>query len=94
MPRGRFYYTGNHRNQRGYQLVNDDPVHIEARAEFDEILKNFPPITREHPFWLTKGGKRFFKSYTTPKSIQKHLYNHRDYKFYDEGLEEKVKKSK
>jgi len=86
MPRGRFYYTGDNRNQRGYELVNDDPAHAKERAKFDKILENFPPITEEHPFWETKKGKQFKKQYTNPKSVQKHLYNHKDYKFYEEDL--------
>jgi len=87
MPRGRFYYTANNRNQRGYEFVNDDPTHAEERAKFDKILEQFPPITKDNPFWETKRGKRFYKQYTNPKSVKKHLYNHRDYKFYDEGVE-------
>ena len=79
----------SHRNQRGYELVNDDPAHAEERAKFDKILEDFPPITEEHPFWKTKKGKQFKKPYTNPKSVQKHLYNHKDYTFYDEGLNKK-----
>jgi len=94
MPRGRFYHTGNYRNQHGYEFVNDNPKHASARAEFDDILENFPPITKDHLFWKTKKGKKFLKSYTKPSSVNKHLFNHRDYKFYDEGLKLKHTKSK
>ena len=86
MPNGRFYYTGNHRYGKGYEFVNDDPKHTKEREKFTAFLKNFPAITKEHPFWKTKPGKRFYKSYTTPKAVKKHLYNHRDYKYYDEGI--------
>ena len=85
MPKGRFYYTAEHRFGKGYQLVNDDPKHAKERERFTKFLKDFPPITENHPYWQTKRGKRFLKEYTTQKSIEKHLYNHRDYKFYDEG---------
>lgn len=88
MPKGRFYYTAEHRFGKGYQLVNDDPKHAKERERFTEFLKDFPPITENHPYWQTKRGKRFLKEYTTQKSIEKHLYNHRDYKFYDEGRDE------
>ena len=94
MPRGRFYHTKDYRNQRGYEFVNDNPKHASARAQFDEILENFPPITKDHLFWKTKKGKKFLKSYTKPSSVNKHLFNHRDYQFYDEGLKPKNKKSK
>lgn len=88
MPRGRFYYTGDNRNQQGYELKNDDPAHAEVRAKFDKILEQFPPITEDHPFWDTKRGKRFYKQYTNPKAIEKHLYNHKDYKYYDEDIDQ------
>ena len=42
-------------------------------------------IRRYATVWQTKRGKRYFKEYTSEKSKEKHLYNHKDYKFYDEG---------
>ena len=87
MPEGRFYYTGEHRYGKGYELVNGDPAHAEERAKFDKILEQFPPITKDHPYWKTKMGKRFYKQYTNPKSVERHLHNHRDYKFYKEDVE-------
>lgn len=86
MPNGRFYYTGSNRYGKGYQFVNNDPAHKSERQKFDVFLQQFPPVLRSHPFWETKKGKKFLKKYTQPKSIEKHLYNHKDYKFYDEGL--------
>lgn len=85
MPNGRFYYTAEHRYGRGYEFVNKSKKHQKARKQFAEILKKFPPITKDNAFWQTKKGKKFLKSYTKPKNIKKHLYNHKDYKFYDEG---------
>lgn len=87
MPDGRFYYTGQHRYGKGYQLVNDHPDHQKEREKFAIFLKDFPPITKDHPYWQTRQGKRFIQEYMTPESIEKHLYNHKDYKFYDEGRE-------
>ena len=92
MPKGRFYYTGTNRNQRGYEFVNDNPAHAKERKKFDKILEKLPALTIDHPFWKTKKGKKFFKQYTKPKSIEKHLYNHKDYRFYDEGQKTKVNK--
>jgi hypothetical protein len=85
MPEGRFYYTGEHRFGKGYQLLIDDLNHTKERKRFTKFLKDFPPIKEDHPFWQTKRGKRFLKEYTSEKSVEKHLYNHRDYKFYDES---------
>ena len=86
MPKGRFYYTADHRFGKGYQFVNNDPEHQQARHTFDEFLKDKPAITKDHPYWQTKRGKKFYKQYTNPKAVEKHLYNHKDYKFYDEGI--------
>ncbi|MGB2129620.1 MAG: T9SS type A sorting domain-containing protein, partial [Flavicella sp.] len=36
-------------------------------------------------YWNTNQGARFFTSYTSESEKEKHLYNHKDYKFYDEG---------
>lgn len=86
MPKGRFYYTANHRFGKGYEYVNNDPEHKKARQTFEEFLKDKPAITIDHPYWQTKRGKKFYKQYTNPKAVEKHLYNHKDYKFYDEGI--------
>jgi len=94
MPRGRFYYTDDNRFGFGYELVDGKAMsaneeHAKARAKFDEILKNLPPLTKEHEHWKTKSGKRVLKSLAKPKVIKKHLYNHEDYKRYDETYSEK-----
>ncbi|GIR18064.1 MAG: hypothetical protein CM15mP32_2510 [Flavobacteriaceae bacterium] len=65
MPEGRFYYTGEHRFGKGYQLVIDDPKHTKERKRFTKFLEDFPPITADHPYWQTKRGKRFLKEYTS-----------------------------
>ncbi|MGB2129346.1 MAG: sulfatase-like hydrolase/transferase, partial [Flavicella sp.] len=84
MPKGRFYYTGTKRNQKGYEFVNDNAAHAQKRAEFDNILSNFPAMLANDAYWNTNQGARFFTSYTSESEKEKHLYNHKDYKFYDE----------
>ena len=87
MPKGRFYYTGANRNQKGYELVNDKAVHAQKRAEFDQILSNFPPMLADDEYWNTNQGSKFFTSYTSESEKAKHLYNHKDYKFYEENVD-------
>lgn len=84
MPRGRFYYTGENRFGFGYELVNGDKQHSEQRKRFDDLLKSLPPLTKDHPFWQTKSGKNVWQSLGKKKYREKHLYNHKDYKRYDE----------
>jgi len=84
MPRGRFYYTGNNRFGYNYELADGQHEHTKVREEFDEILKALPPLTKKHPHWQTKSGKRVIKELAKPKNIEKHLFNHEDYKRYDE----------
>jgi len=85
MPKGRFYYTGVNRYGKGYQYVTNDSQHENEWQRFADYLKDKPAITIDHPFWETRKGKKFYKEYTKLKSVEKHLYNHKDYKFYDEG---------
>ena len=84
MPNGRFYYTGNDRFGKQYQLIRSLEAHKEARNKFMGFLEDKPAITKDHPYWQTKKGMKFYKEYTNPKSVKKHLFNHEDYKFYDE----------
>lgn len=86
-PDGRFYYTGEHRFGSGYEFVNNKDEYKNQRGKFTQFLEDFPAITKEHPYWQTKSGQNFSKTYTKPASVKKHLFNHIDYKFYDEGLE-------
>ncbi len=84
MPRGRFYYTGEHRFGEGYVRADGVAKHDKKRKYFDTILEDFPSVTKDDEFWNTRRGKRFFKKYTSPKAVKKHLYNHRDWKYYEE----------
>jgi len=83
LPRGRFYDCGTDRTGKGYRDVtnSEDPAVLAARKRFDEILRQFPPIRSDDPFWKTKAGAKFLKSYTDPAAVEKHLHNHRDYEY-------------
>lgn len=84
MPRGRLYYTGNHRFGRGYQLVSGDDEHVAARAYFVKLLQRWPPLTRDHEFFTTAEGAEFLSDYESDSTRNKHLYSHKDYDFYDQ----------
>ena len=84
MPDGRFYYTGDHRFGKGYELVKGGKKHAEARKKFSRILKDFPPLMKDDPFWQTSKGKSFYKAIMVPGYAKKHLHNHSDYQFYEE----------
>jgi len=84
MAKGRFYYTGDNRFGHGYILADGKPEHAKARAKFDGFMQKLPAITKDHPHWQTKSGKKVLKKLAKPEVINKHLYNHKDYKRYDE----------
>ncbi len=84
MAKGRFYYTADNRFGHGYVLADGKPEHAKARAKFDGFMAQLPAITKSHPHWKTKRGKKVIKKLAKPAVIDKHLYNHRDYKRYDE----------
>lgn len=86
-PMGRLYYTGNNRFGRGYEFVNGKVSFEPTRKKFDDFLKDFLPVTKENPFWKTTKGIKFRHEYTSPEYIKRHLHNHKDYKFYDEGMD-------
>jgi arylsulfatase A-like enzyme len=84
MAKGRFYYTGDNRFGHGYILADGNPEHAKAREKFNGFMAQLPAITKDHPHWQTKSGKRELKKLASPAVINKHLYNHKDYKRYDE----------
>lgn len=84
MAKGRFYYTGDNRFGHGYVLADGKPEHAKARAKFAGFIEQLPSLTKEHPHWQTKRGKKVLKNLAKPAVIKKHLYNHRDFKRYDE----------
>jgi len=83
LPRGRFYDCGADRTGKGYRDVteSEDSAVLAARKQFDEILKQFPAIRKDDPFWKTKAGARFLKAHTDPAAVKKHLHNHPDYEY-------------
>ncbi|MCK4921079.1 MAG: sulfatase-like hydrolase/transferase [Bacteroidales bacterium] len=86
LPEGRFLYTGENRFREGYVRAEDSSEHQEARTEMLEILKQFKPIKEDHPFWQTDKGITFYQDYTSPATMNKHLHNHQDWVFYNEGF--------
>jgi len=83
LPRGRFYDCGNDRTGRFYKNVTDStaPEVLAARRRFNEILKRFPPIGKDNPYWKTKAGSKFLEVYTAPAAAKKHLHNHPDFEY-------------
>ena len=84
MPEGRFYYTGKNRFWKGYERADKNPEHAAAKKQFLAFLDQYPAVLESDPFWETRSGKKFHKAYTDPQAVEKHLFNHKDYKFYDE----------
>jgi hypothetical protein len=84
MPEGRLYDCGNNRDGRGYRKIIDPSEAVKARNIFDKILRKHPVPNKDNPFFKTRRGQRFLEEYTQPGAIEKHLHNHRKYKFYEE----------
>ena len=87
LPKGRLYDCGNSRDGKGYRRITDPTEHAKVYKLFEPVLKRYPPLTKDHPFFQSTRGKRFLDEYLTPASIKKHLHNHEDYRFYDESHE-------
>lgn len=84
IPQGRFYFCGDNRFGKGYELADESPGHAKARKQFDAILKKYPALLENHPHFKTSKGKRWLEAYKDPKAVKKHLHNHKDYQFYEE----------
>jgi hypothetical protein len=84
MPEGRFYHTGGNRFWKGYERVDNNPEHAAVKKKFLAFLDQYPAVLESDPFWETRSGTKFHKAYTDPRSVEKHLYNHKEYKFYNE----------
>ncbi len=84
MPEGRLYDCGNNRDGRGYRKIIDPLEAVKVRKIFNEILRKYPVPNNDNPFFKTTRGKRFLGEYTQPVAVEKHLHNHRKYKFYEE----------
>lgn len=84
LAQGRLYDCGDSRDGRGYRRITESALPAQTRKIFDEVLSKYPPLQKDHPYFQTKRGKRFLDEYMQPSAVEKHLHNHRDYKFYEE----------
>ena len=83
-PEGRLYDCGNSRDGRGYRKITNPSEASNVRKVFDAILRKYPALDKDNPFFKTRKGKRFLEEYTKPQAVEKHLHNHKDYRFYEE----------
>jgi hypothetical protein len=86
-PKGRFYHTGDKHFGHGYQRAEKNPEHAQVRASFDQVLSQYPGLQKDNLYFKSKKGSAFLKNYSSPKSIEKPLYNPRDFKRYDETID-------
>lgn len=84
MPEGRLYDCGSSRDGRRYRRITNPAEAANVRRIFDQVLRKYPALQKDHPYFQTKRGKRFLDAYTEAKAVEKHLHNHRDYQFYEE----------
>ena len=85
-PRGRFYLTSDHRFGRSYERVDRQSEHQPQREKFEAIIQRLPShLEADHPFWKSKHGKKWLANNPDIGELaNKQLYNHPDYRFYDE----------
>ncbi len=83
-PHGRLYDCGDSRDGRGYRRITESALPAQTRRIFDNVLSKFPPLQKDHPYFQTKRGKRFLNEYTQHSAVEKHLHNHKDFRFYEE----------
>jgi len=86
VPRGRFYFCGSGHDGRGYQRAEGNPEHDDVRRQLDSVLAKHPGLTADHPYFAQQRAARWLKAYQSPSAREKHLHNHKDYRFYDETL--------
>jgi len=86
VPRGRFYFCGASHNGHGYRRVDREPAHSDVRGHLDDVLARHAGLTADHPYFDQPAGARWLKAYLAPAARDKHLHNHKDYRFYDESL--------
>jgi arylsulfatase A-like enzyme len=84
LPHGRLYDCGNSRDGRGYRRIADSDLPTQTRRILNGVLSKYPPLQKDDRYFQTKRGKRFLDEYTQPSAVEKHLHNHRDYRFYKE----------
>ncbi|VGO16301.1 Arylsulfatase [Pontiella desulfatans] len=85
-PDGRFYYCGEGRFRENYVRADKDPEHAAAKKKLFDVIDSLPPhLPKDHPFWSSKDGKKWIEIELNKFNIkEKQLYNHADYKVYDE----------
>jgi len=69
MPDGRLYDCGNSRDGRGYRKITNPAEAAGARKIFDRVLKRYPPLRKDHPYFQTKRGRRFLAEYTEARAF-------------------------
>jgi hypothetical protein len=84
LPGGRLYDCGDSRDGHGYRRIVDPVEKTNVMQRFQPILDRYRPLAADHPFWASKRGQEFYHEYTSQNSVDKHLHNHKDYRFYDE----------
>ena len=84
MPEGRLYDCGNSRDGSRYRRITNPAEAAEVRGLFEPVLSKHPALKRDNPFFTTRRGKSFLQEYTQPTAVEKHLHNHKDYRFYEE----------
>ena len=84
-PDGRFYYAGEERFGVGYERGEDNPEYQKELDKFKEIISSLPDhLSPNHPFWQSKKGKKWIEKSNKDQLWEKQLYNHKDYKRYNE----------
>ena len=87
-PEGRFYYTGDERFGHGYQRAENNPEYSDELEKFHAIIGSFPDhLSPDHPHWKSEDGIRWAEKSKKEHLSDKQLYNHKEYKRYDESWE-------
>lgn len=84
-PDGRLYYTGANRFGKDYRRVDNHPEHAKAKELFAAVITELPDhLGKDHVFWSSKHGKRWIANNDPAELARKQLYNHPDFRRYDE----------
>ncbi|UCC14401.1 MAG: hypothetical protein JSW21_00035, partial [Gammaproteobacteria bacterium] len=83
---GRFYYCGTSHDGHGYQRAEGLTQHAEARGQLESALAKHPGLTADHPYFEQPKAAQWLNAYRSSAAREKHLHNHKDYRFYDETL--------
>ncbi|WDE96490.1 sulfatase-like hydrolase/transferase [Lentisphaera profundi] len=84
-PDGRLYYTADKRFGEAYKRVDNNPEHSTAKKKFQDLITQLPNhLEPDHPFFSSKYGKKWTANNSIEELARKQLYNHPDYRIYDE----------